>query len=58
MVRAWLAVLIITCPTVTAQEALRCNQTHCMVPIEVLKLLAADAAKANEYARLCNWGKP
>jgi hypothetical protein len=45
--RAWLAVLIITCPSVIAQEALRCNATHCMVPIETLKALAQDAARAH-----------
>ena len=45
MIRAWIAILIIVCPSVLAQEqtTIRCADGFCVVPIEVIKILLARA---------------
>ena len=44
MIRALLAALIIVCPAALGQEyAIRCDKTNCIVPLEALKMLVAQA---------------
>ena len=42
MTRAWLALLLFACPVALSQPVeIRCDKTHCVVSVEVLKMLLA-----------------
>lgn len=52
------AALLLAFSQATAQEfEIRCNQTHCIVPIEAFKLIVQAAGRVEELERLCGWTK-
>lgn len=52
------AALLLAFSTVTAEEVqIRCNNTHCLVPIESFKLIVQAANRTAELEQLCGWTK-
>lgn len=61
---AAVAALVLYASKLAAQDPgplrirISCESGVCAVPQAMLERLLKDAAAANEYARLCKWGKP
>lgn len=56
--RTFLAAMLLSfSPQLQVQEAIRCHEGYCLVPISYLERLVSEASAAREYAALCGWVK-